>query len=78
MNPAEIDALVASAKAGDYLRAVRVRDGFLILHIEQVRPGKKPEQTKEIKEEIRGLIAERRFNDELLERREKAQIKLNL
>ena len=77
-TPYGLGQLVASAKAGDYLRAVRVRDGFLILHIEQVRPGKKPEQTKEIKEEIRGLIAQRRFNDELLERREKAQIKLKL
>ncbi len=77
-TPYGLGQLVASAKAGDYLRAVRVRDGFLILHIEQVRAGKKPEQTKEIKEEIRGLIAQRRFNDELLERREKAQIKLKL
>jgi hypothetical protein len=77
-TPYGLGQLVASAKAGDYLRAVRVRDGFLILHIEQVRAGKKPEKTKQIKEEIRGLIAQRRFNDELLERREKAQVKLKL
>lgn len=77
-TPYGLGQLVASAKPGDYLRAVRVRDGFLILHIEQVRPGKKPPQSKEVKEEIRGLIVQRRFNDELLERREKAQIKLKL
>lgn len=77
-TPYGLGQLVASAKVGDYLRAVRVRDGFLILHIEQVRPGKKPEQTKEVKDEIRRLIAQRRLSDELLERREKAQIKLKL
>ena len=77
-TPYGLGQLIASAKVGDYLRAVRVRDGFLILHIEQVRPGKKPEQTKDIKDEIRRLIAERRLTDELLERREKAQIKLKL
>jgi hypothetical protein len=77
-TPYGLGQLIASAKVGDYLRAVRVRDGFLILHIEQVRPGKKPEQTKDIKDEIRRLIAQRRLSDELLERREKAQIKLKL
>jgi parvulin-like peptidyl-prolyl isomerase len=77
-TPYGLGQLVASAKAGDYLRAVRVRDGFLILHVEQVRPGKKPEQTAEVKDQIRGLIAQRRLSDELLERREKAQVKLKL
>lgn len=77
-TPYGLGQLVASAKAGDYLRAVRVRDGFLILHIEQVRSGKKPEQTQEVKDEIRRLIAQRRLSDELLSRREKAQIKLKL
>jgi hypothetical protein len=77
-TPYGLGQLVASAKAGDYLRAVRVRDGFLILHIEQVRAGKKPEQTAEVKDQIRSLIAQRRLSDELLERREKAQVKLRL
>jgi hypothetical protein len=77
-TPYGLGQLVASAKAGDYLRAVRVRDGFLILHIEQVRAGKKPEQTAEVKDQIRSLIAQRRLSDELLERREKAQVKLKL
>jgi len=82
-TPYGLGQLVASAKAGDYiakdyLRAVRVRDGFLILHIEQVRAGKKPAQTQAVKDQIRDLIAQRRLNDELLERREKAQVKLKL
>lgn len=77
-TPYGLGQLVANAKPGDYLRAVRVRDGFLILNIEQVRPGKKPEQTKEVKDEIRRIIAQRRLSDELLARREKAQIKLKL
>ena len=77
-TPYGLGQLVATAKAGDYLRAVRVRDGFLILHIEQVRAGKKPEQTAEVKDQIRSLIAQRRLSDELLERREKAQVKLKL
>jgi hypothetical protein len=77
-TPYGLGQLVATAKAGDYLRAVRVRDGFLILHIEQVRAGKKPEQTTGVKDQIRSLIAQRRLSDELLERREKAQVKLKL
>ena len=76
-TPYGLGQLVASAKAGDYLRPVRVRDGFLILHIEQVRPGKKPAQN-DLKEEIRRFIAERRLSDELVERREKASVKLKL
>lgn len=77
-TPYGLGQLVATAKAGDYLRPARVRDGFLILHIEQVRPGKKPEKTPAVKEEIRRLIAQRRLSDELLERREQAQVKLKL
>lgn len=77
-TPYGLGQLVATAKAGDYLQPVRVRDGLLILHVEQVRPGKKPEKTPEVKEEIRRLIAQRRLSDELLERREKAQVKLKL
>jgi hypothetical protein len=77
-TPYGLGALVARAKPGDYLRAVRVRDGFLILHVEQVRAGKKPAQTKELNEQIRNLIAQDLLNKELLERREKAQVKLKL
>lgn len=77
-TPYGLGALVARAKAGDYLRAVRVRDGFLILHVEQVRPGKKPAQTKDLNDQIRNLIAQDRLNKELLERRERAQVKLKL
>ena len=77
-TPYGLGALVARAKAGDYLRAVRVRDGFLILHVEQVRAGKKPEQTKDLNDQIRNLIAQDLLNKELLARREKAQVKLRL
>lgn len=77
-TPYGLGQLVATAPAGEYLRAVRVRDGFLILHIEQVRAGKKPEQTKDLKDRIRSLIAQRRLSDELLQRREKASVKLKL
>jgi parvulin-like peptidyl-prolyl isomerase len=77
-TPYGLGALVARAKVGDYLRAVRVRDGFLILHVEQVRAGKKPAQTKELNDQIRNLIAQDLLNKELLARREKAQVKLKL
>jgi hypothetical protein len=77
-TPYGLGALVARAKAGDYLRAVRVRDGFLILHVEQVRAGKKPAQTKDLNDQIRNLIAQDLLNKELLARREKAQVKLRL
>jgi hypothetical protein len=77
-TPYGLGALVARAKPGDYLRAVRVRDGFLILHVEQVRAGKKPAQTKDLNDQIRNLIAQDLLNKELLERRERAQVKLKL
>jgi hypothetical protein len=77
-TPYGLGALVARAKVGDYLRAVRVRDGFLILHVEQVRAGKKPAQTKDLNDQIRNLIAQDLLNKELLARREKAQVKLKL
>lgn len=77
-TPYGLGALVARAKPGDYLRAVRVRDGFLILHVQEVRAGKKPAQTKELNDQIRNLIAQDMLNKELLERREKAQVKLKL
>ena len=77
-TPYGLGALVARAKPGDYLRAVRVRDGFLILHVEQVRAGKKPPQTKDLNDQIRNLIAQDLLNKELLERRERASVKLKL
>ncbi len=77
-TPYGLGALVARAKVGDYLRAVRVRDGFLILNVEQVREGKKPAQTKDLNDQIRNLIAQDFLNKELLARREKAQVKLKL
>ena len=77
-TPYGLGALVARAKVGDYLRAVRVRDGFLILNVEQVRAGKKPAQTKDLNDQIRNLIAQDLLNTELLARREKAQVKLKL
>ena len=77
-TPYGLGALVARAKVGDYLRAVRVRDGFLILNVEQVRAGKKPAQTKELNDQIRNLIAQDLLNKELLARREKAQVRLKL
>lgn len=77
-TPYGLGALVARAKPGDYLRAVRVRDGFLILHVEQVRAGKKPAQTKDLNDQIRNLIAQDMLNKALLERRERAQVKLKL
>ena len=77
-TPYGLGALVARAKPGDYLRAVRVRDGFLILQVQEVRPGKKPAQTKDLNDQIRNLIAQDLLNKELLARREKAQVKLKL
>jgi hypothetical protein len=48
------------------------------LHVEQVRGGKKPAQTKDLNDQIRNLIAQDLLNKELLARREKAQVKLKL
>lgn len=76
--PLGLGSIVTQVPVGQYSVPLQTRDGFLILHVEQVRPGKKPEQTKVLREEIRGIIAQRRLNDELLERREKAQVKLKL
>ncbi|MEY3466159.1 MAG: peptidylprolyl isomerase [Steroidobacteraceae bacterium] len=75
--PYGLGQLVASAKTGDFIGPFRVRDGLLILQIQDTRAGKKPPLTQ-VKDEIRNLIVSRQLNDELLARREKASIKLKL
>lgn len=76
--PQGLGPIVASLQPGQYTRALQTRDGFLILQVEQVRPGKKPAQDKTVNDQIRRLIATQRFNAELAEKRQKAQIKLKL
>ena len=75
--PYGLGQLVASAKTGDFIGPFRVRDGLLILQIQDTRAGKKPPLTQ-VKDEIRNLIVSRQLNEELLARREKASIKLKL
>jgi hypothetical protein len=74
--PYGLGQVVRNAKAGDVIGPVMVRDGLLILSLDEMRKGSKPELDK-VKNEIRALLADRQLSEELLALRKKAQIQLN-
>lgn len=53
----------------------RVREGLLFLHLEERKPGKRPELAK-VKVEIRNILAQQRLESSLKELREQAKIQL--
>ena len=74
--PYGLGQVVRRAKTGEVIGPVLVRDGLLVLVLDDVRAGKKPEQDA-VKNEIRALLADRQLSEELLGLRKKAQIQLN-
>jgi hypothetical protein len=74
--PYGLGQVVRNAKVGDVIGPVMVRDGLLVLSLDEVRKGSKPELDK-VKTEIRTLLADRQLSEELLALRKKAQIQLN-
>lgn len=74
--PYGLGQVVRRAKPGEVIGPVTVRDGLLVLVLDEVRSGKKPE-IGAVKNEIRALLADRQLTEELLGLRKKANIQLN-
>lgn len=74
--PYGLGQVVRRAKPGEVIGPVTVRDGLLVLVLDDVRSGKKPE-IGAVKNEIRALLADRQLTEELLGLRKKANIQLN-
>lgn len=74
--PYGLGRVVAAAKQGDVIGPVLVRDGLLLLVLDERREGKKP-ALDDVRTEIRALLADRQLSEELLALRKKAQIQLN-
>lgn len=74
--PYGLGQVVRRAKPGETIGPVTVRDGLLVLVLDEVRTGKKPELPA-VQAEIRALLADRQLTEELLGLRKKASIQLN-
>jgi parvulin-like peptidyl-prolyl isomerase len=74
--PYGLGQVVRRAKVGEVIGPVTVRDGLLVLVLDEVRAGKKPELPA-VQAEIRALLADRQLTEELLGLRKKASIQLN-
>ena len=79
MNAAEVPyglgAAVKKLKAGERLQPLTVREGILVLYVDDVKANPKPEFSK-VQAEIKDLIVAERFNADIKARREAAKIEL--
>ena len=79
MNAAEVPyglgAAIKKLKAGERLQPVTVREGILILYVDDVKANPKPELAK-VQGEIKDLIVAERFNADMKARRAAAKIEL--
>lgn len=74
--PYGLGQIVKKAKAGTRVGPVLVRDGLLILSVEEVKAGQRP-KLESVKEEIRSVLVSRQLNDLLVSARKSASITLN-
>jgi parvulin-like peptidyl-prolyl isomerase len=79
LNAAEVPyglgAAIKKLKAGERMQPVTVREGILILYVEDVKANPKPELAK-VQAEIKDLIVAERFNADMKARRAAAKIEL--
>lgn len=73
--PYGLGQIVRKAKAGEVVEPMLVRDGYLLLVLDERRDGRKP-ALAEVKNDIRAAMADRQLGDELREWRQKARIEL--
>lgn len=73
--PYGLGQIVRKAKPADVLGPLLVRDGYLLLVLDERRDGKKP-ALADVKNDIRAVIADQRLGDELRDWRQKARIEL--
>ena len=74
--PYGLGQVVKRAKPGERVGPVMVRDGLLILQIDDVKKGERP-KFDTVKEEIRSVLVSRQLNDLLTSARKSASITLN-
>lgn len=79
INAAEVPYGLGNAikklKAGERLQPVMVREGALVLYVDEVKANPKPELAK-VQEEIKNLIVNERFNEDMKTRRTASKIEL--
>ena len=79
MNAAEVPyglgAAVKKLKAGERLQPVTIREGALVMYVDEVKANPKPELTK-VQAEIKDLLVAERFNADLKARRAASKIEL--
>ena len=74
--PYGLGTVVKRAKSGERIGPVMVRDGLLILSVDEVKAGERPKY-ETVKEEIRSVLVSRQLNDLLSSARKSASITLN-
>ena len=74
--PYGLGQVVKRAKPGEKVGPVMVRDGLLILLVDDIKKGERP-KFEAVKEEIRSVLVSRQLNDLLTSARKSASITLN-
>ena len=79
LNAAEVPyglgVAVKKLKAGERLQPVMVREGALVLYVDEVKVNPKPELVK-VQAEIKDLLVNERFNEDMKARRAASKIEL--
>ncbi|EGF30591.1 hypothetical protein IMCC9480_1205 [Oxalobacteraceae bacterium IMCC9480] len=73
--PYGLGVAVKKLKAGQRLQPVTVREGALVLYVDDVKTNPKPELAK-VESEIKDLLVAERFNEDMKARRAAAKIEL--
>jgi parvulin-like peptidyl-prolyl isomerase len=73
--PYGIGNVVKKMKAGELLQPILVREGILIVKIEDIREGERPPLTK-VAQDIRALLANQKMAEEIQQLRKAAKIEL--
>ncbi|MES2830367.1 MAG: peptidylprolyl isomerase [Pseudomonadota bacterium] len=73
--PYGLGAAVKKLKAGERLQPVTIREGILVLYVDDVKANPKPDFAK-VQAEIKDLIVAERFNADIKARRAAAKIEL--
>jgi parvulin-like peptidyl-prolyl isomerase len=73
--PYNLGRIVSKMKKGDYSEVLQLRNGFLILKVEDSKQTKKP-TLDELKQDIVQTLAIQQFNAELEQARKKAKVEL--
>lgn len=73
--PYDMGKIIQNMKAGEVSGALGTRNGFFVVRVDGVTPGKRPE-LKDVKEQIRTALVNQRIGDTLQKLRKNAKIEL--